>query len=396
MAWPTGRDAGVKLLIVTPWPLDSRGGGQRLVKEVAVALATHHGLDVHVAAGTGLPGSPAVPIETAGAIHEVRVPLVLRPGASGRSRSENIAMTSYLHGLEPLAEAIRPDVIAFAPHYSSCTEQTAALAAQLRIPFVLMPAIHLDHRLHIGRAAMRLYRSADLVVCLSETERQWLLSTARVPDARLLLLECGWNGPVLARGRRGAGGDCVRLLTVGAFVRHKQVDHQVQAVARLRDRIGLHAHLTVAGALAEPAVLDRLRRLRRQLDLEPDVEFLPDCTDADLTRLYADANCFLFTSRSESFGLALLDAIGFGVLPVVYPHPIYSQLVESSGFGVVARRATPAALTDALRLAVNADTPADNGARLDWLQQRSWPQVSAPLAEALRRLPAYHVREGSR
>ncbi len=381
---------------MTPWPLGSRGGGQRLVKEVAVALATHHSLDVHVAAGTGLPGSPAVRVEAAGEIHEVRVPLVLRTGADGRGRRDKVTMRSYLRGLEPLAEAIRPDAIVFVPHYSSCAEQAAALAARMHLPFVLMPAIHLDHPLHTGRAARQLYRSADLVVCLSETERQWLLRSARVPAARLLLLECGWNGPVLERGRRGKGRDVVQLLTVGAFVRHKQIDHQLQAVARLRDRHGLRAHLTVAGALAEPAVFDHLLRLRHQLHLERDVEFLPDCADADLTRLYIDADCFLFTSRSESFGLALLDAIGFGVLPVVYPHPIYGQLVRSSGFGVVTGRATPTALAEALRLVVDADAPVDEGARMNWLRQHAWPQASAPLAEALRRLSRYQVREGSR
>ena len=264
---------------------------------------------------------------------------MLRAAASWWRRAGTVASRAHLQGLELLAETVRPDAIAYTPHYSSCAEQAAALAARLHLPFVLMPAIHLDHRRHVDRAARRFYRSADLVVCLSEAEREWLVRTVRVPATRTLLLECGWQGPVLTRAQPGVGRT-VRLLTVGAFVRHKQVNHQLQAIARLRDRVGLRTHLTVAGALAEPAVLDRLRRLARRLHVEDDVAFLPDCADADLARLHAEADCFLFTSRSESFGLAVLDAIGFGTMPVVYSHPIYRRLVESSGYGVVARGST--------------------------------------------------------
>lgn len=394
LAGAAGRDAVVTLLIVTPWPLGACGGGPRLAREIAAALARYHGCHVHVAAGSGLPGSPVIPVTGAGPVREVRIQLVQDDGPRWWGRRRDVARHTRLEGLEPVADAARPDVIMYASHWSSAAEQIAAVAARRRVPFVVLPAIHVDRPTHVDRSARRFYRAADLVVCLSDVERDWLLRRARVPADRVLMLQCGWQGPAINRSSRRK--PAMRLLTVGAFVRHKQVDHQLRAVARVRDAAGRRLRLTAAGAAADPATLDRLRRLARQLDLEDDVEFRPDCSDAELCRLHEDADGFLFTSRSESFGLAVLDAIGFGLVPVVYPHPVYRRLVESSGFGAVATRATPAALAEAVRLAEHGGALSDDGARVDWLRRRSWPLVSAPLAGALRGLSAYHSRDGSR
>ena len=135
--------------------------------------------------------------------------------------------------------------------------------------------------------------------------------------------------------------DPVRLLTVGAFTRHKQLDHQLDALALLRGALHVDARLTIAGALREPSVLERLLTLTRRRELEASVDFVTDCTDATIAELHAAADVFLFTSASESFGVALLEAIGLGTFPIAYPHPVYRGLIESSGFGALAERSTP-------------------------------------------------------
>lgn len=381
------------LLIVVSWPLASHGGGQRLAREVGIALATHHGWNVHVAAGSGPPGTPPVPVEHSAPIREVRLPLARSANSSwwrAVCRANDVAWNTHLHELDALADDVRPDVVMCVTHYSSAAEQTAAVAARLRVPFVFLPAIHLDHRRHVDMRARRFYQSADLVVCLSGAERWWLRRRAQLPVDRALWLRCGWDGSAVSR--MDASHTTLRLLTVGAFAGHKQVDHQLRAVAHARDTLGLRTRLIVAGALGDPATLERSRQLARRLGVEDDVDFRPDCPDAELRRLYRDSDCFLFTSRSESFGLVVLDAIGFGLLPVVYPHPTYGRLVKSSGFGVVAQRATPAALADAVALAARGLVPSREGVRLNWLRRRSWSRVSAPLHDALRRLTAESSR----
>jgi glycosyltransferase involved in cell wall biosynthesis len=378
------------VLIVLPWPLRSPGGGQRLARDIGVALATHHGWNVHIAAGAGLPGSPPVPVEDSATIQETRIPTALLGQSSWWRRSTDFAWDTHLPGLESMAGDVRPDVVMFAAHYSAAAEQTAAVAARLRVPFVLLPAIHLDHRRHVDRRARRFYQSADLVVCQSAAERWWLRRRAGLPGDRVLWLRCGWDGAAVRRTPTRARD--VRLLTVSAFSGHKQVDHQLRAMAHVRKAHGLRTRLVVAGALADPTILEALRRLARSLNIEGDVEFRPDCTDAELRQCHRDSDYFLFTSRSESFGLAVLDAIGAGLVPVVYPHSTYGRLVRSSRSGVIATRATPAALADALALAERGLVPADDRVRKTWLDRRSWSRVSAALADALRRVTVSPAR----
>lgn len=388
MARPAGGGRRVRLLIVIPWPLRSRGGSQRLAREIGSALSRHFDWTVDVAAGTGLPGTPATPVDETGSVREVRVTVARRAHLSRWNSRNGVEWTTHLDGLEDVIGNLQPDIVMYASHYSSTAEQTAAVAGRLQLPFVMLPAIHLDQRRHVDGAARRFYRSADLVVCQSVAERSWLRRRAGVPADRVLYLRCGWDGATIDRpAPRDAG---IHLLTVGAFGRHKQVDHQLRAIAHLRDTLRLRARLTVVGALGERVVLERAQELAYKLGIEHDVEFQPDCTDAHLRDLYGSADCFLFTSRSESFGLAVLDAIGVGLTPVVYPHPTYGRLVASSGFGLVAREATPASLADAVLQVTSGLKSFDDGERLTWLRRRSWSRVSRPLARALDRLAAGH------
>ena len=292
----------------------------------------------------------------------------------------------YLAGLDAIADETQPDAILYTPHYSSCARQAAAVARRLRIPFVLVLAVHLDHPLHTSRAAQRFFQSVALVCCLSDIEHAWLVRRAGVSPERILTMACGWSGRPERQAARMPDGS-IRLFTVGVYVGHKQLDHQIEALARLRHVFHVNARLTVVGAPLEPSVLNRLRQLSRRHEVDDSVEFLTDVTDSGLlARLYRDSDRFLFTSRSESFGLALLDAIAYGTLPIVYPHPVYRTLVESSGFGVVTRHASPGALADAVRCAVAEPPSRSDHERLRWLRERSWPRVTAPLARAMERL----------
>src|SRR5262249_51406106 len=143
MARPPARiesgERRMRLLVVTPWPLASPGGAQRLAAGIARALASDHGFDVIVAAGSGAPGSAAV-----------------APTIWPREIRLTLVRESYvLHRLEAVARDVEPDCILFASHYSASARQSADIAARLRVPFVLLPAIHLDRRNHTNGDARR-------------------------------------------------------------------------------------------------------------------------------------------------------------------------------------------------------------------------------------------------
>ena len=75
-----------------------------------------------------------------------------------------------------------------------------------------------------------------------------------------------------------------------------------------------------------------LEKLRRR---HPDVHFLGRREGADLARLYAAADVFVFPSRSDTFGLVLLEALASGVPVAAYPVPGPLDVIGDSGAGVL-------------------------------------------------------------
>ncbi len=461
----TQRRSGVKLLIVTPWPLSTAGGGQRLARGVGHALAAYHGFDVVVAAGSGLMTTETPVVDAQRCFCEVRAPLMRTSDAAGGanpesfinaavdrdrsrrkscgarrhsagktlrsasdrawgwgsprdwtawryavaaffrraqpdfrsewSRSTSQFMThpskapplhasSYLEGLEALADQMRPDAILYLPHDSPCARQAAALAGRLGIPFVLWPAIHFDVRSQTNRAARCFYRSATWLACLSTRERRWLVERAGVSADRTLMLGCGWNASAARLVRRRAEGGSLSLLTVSAYADHKQIDHQIEAVSILRREFGIDARLTVAGAIGERVVYDRLAGSIHRARLNDSIELVTDCSDAAIGELHSAADYFLFTSRSESYSLALFEAIAIGTFPIAYPHPAYRELIETSRFGFVTTRSDSRSLAEAIARVSQLPPQKSDESRLRWLADRSWQRVTEPLARALR------------
>jgi len=75
-----------------------------------------------------------------------------------------------------------------------------------------------------------------------------------------------------------------------------------------------------------------LAELRRR---HPDVHFLGKREGVELARLYASADVFVFPSRTDTFGLVLLEALASGVPVAAYPVPGPLDVIGDSGAGVL-------------------------------------------------------------
>jgi glycosyltransferase involved in cell wall biosynthesis len=67
----------------------------------------------------------------------------------------------------------------------------------------------------------------------------------------------------------------------------------------------------------------------------PDVHFMGRREGKELARLYASADVFVFPSRTDTFGLVLLEALASGVPVAAYPVPGPLDVVGDSGVGVL-------------------------------------------------------------
>jgi glycosyltransferase involved in cell wall biosynthesis len=75
-----------------------------------------------------------------------------------------------------------------------------------------------------------------------------------------------------------------------------------------------------------------LDKLRRQ---HPEAHFLGRHVGPALARLYASADVFVFPSRTDTFGLVLLEALASGVPVAAYPVPGPLDVIGDSGAGVL-------------------------------------------------------------
>lgn len=113
----------------------------------------------------------------------------------------------------------------------------------------------------------------------------------------------------------GASGK-LRLLSVGTLVPRKGHDAALRALAECAD---LDWHLDIAGAVRDEAHGAALAALARQLGLEARVSFHGEVEDGHLLELHRSAGLFLSASHYEGFGMAVADAVGYG-MPVLTTH----------------------------------------------------------------------------
>ena len=173
-------------------------------------------------------------------------------------------------------------------------------------------------------------RADRLLVLSADSERRvrargprWSDRVRRVPSSSPLLFD-----PPLLAARPHAPGP-LRVLCVGRFHWVKGHDRLLAACARAV-AAGADLELTLAGdGPLEPALRARVRAL----GLEPRVRW-PGGT-FDLRATLADADVFASASRTETFGLAVLEAMAAGLPVVACAAGGLAELVEPGVTGVL-------------------------------------------------------------
>lgn len=225
-------------------------------------------------------------------------------------RPEGHAHPRYLLALRALAR--RHGVSVVHAHNEGSRVWALALKAtlpRLRVAYTLHnPGIVPGH----GGAHRLLYRHGiDATVAISTAVRA---ESEGFGLSRLTEITNGIDLSRIARRGEARVPGPVRILDCARFQADKGQDVLIEALAHLV-AAGRDVHLTLAGPLPrDPAFLDGLRALAAARGLAERVRFVHGLTD--VTALLLDADVYALSSRSEGFGLALVEAMATG-LPVV-------------------------------------------------------------------------------
>lgn len=226
----------------------------------------------------------------------------------------------------------------------------------------------------------RLYPRATAVVCVSNGVRASLAEfSARGISRNVFVI----SNPVLSvddlqleRKQRNRDAK-VRFIFVGRLAPEKDLPTLVAAFESAA--LIIDAELLFFGEGSERTSLERLISVSSARDRMHVRGFR-----ADLSAIYEDAHCLVLSSKYESFGNVLLEALAYGCLVVATDCPVGPrEVLENGRWGALVKVGDVPALAEAMVMAARADGGHDPIALGTYLRRFSSDQV---LSEYLRAL----------
>lgn len=123
-------------------------------------------------------------------------------------------------------------------------------------------------------------------------------------------------------------GEMLNILFCSRLDRKKQVEVLLYAAAKLRER-GVKFILTIAGT-GDPDYELELRELAAVLNLISCVVWAGFVAGDDKSRLFKMADLFVLPSRYENFGIVVVEALCYGLRPVLTPNVFVADHLPSA------------------------------------------------------------------
>ncbi|PWC26565.1 glycosyltransferase family 4 protein [Teichococcus aestuarii] len=186
----------------------------------------------------------------------------------------------------------------------------------------------------VTRASCRAY---DAIVAASHADARMF---ATIAPGNLVTVE---NGVDIGKFADAAAYQPTRhVVYFGRFAQHKRIDLLVRLLSELR-RLDPSWRLTVAGARSDHSGED-IERMAAASGQAGAVSVLVNPSIAELRGLIGQASFFASASEHEGFGLATVEALAAGLIPVLSDIPSFSAFLSEAGCGVMLR---PSALSAA-------------------------------------------------
>jgi glycosyltransferase involved in cell wall biosynthesis len=228
---------------------------------------------------------------------------------------------------------LQPDVVFF-PQQSIFPKNVAAPCAlvvhdlyHLFLPQYLSAGQRFFRRRSYGYAMSR----AERIIAISHFTQKSILTHYAVDAERVAVIPHGWDGaPTAVEADAGFGG---KYLYYPAITRpHKNHHLLLETIAALRARGSFDYQLVLSGI--QTAHWKNLGRQIRRLGLEDVVRHVGYVPYDRVRRLYRGAQCVVFPSSYEGFGLPILEAVEAGKKILVSRLEVFDELGVPARFQI--------------------------------------------------------------
>jgi glycosyltransferase involved in cell wall biosynthesis len=123
----------------------------------------------------------------------------------------------------------------------------------------------------------------------------------------------------------------LRLLYVGRIAQGKGLETVIESLSLLKPHFGTTLVFDIVGP--DDGLAAKLKSLVRDRNVESLVNFCGPATQSELAPFYLRSQIYVQPSRIEAFGLAILEAMTFG-LPIIGSDQIPQELLVSGHNGL--------------------------------------------------------------
>lgn len=215
-------------------------------------------------------------------------------------------------------------------------------------------------------------RRADLALVLNEADFQYLGDKLGCDKSRIHLVRNGIN-PELRGKQETISRSRRHLCFLGSWNEQKGIADLAAIYQRLASFKS--ASLTIAGCGAADGVV----RAAFAVDIQSSLIVVPRFENSDLPTILADAGIMLFPSRSEGYGIAIVEALALGIIPICYRISGPSRIITSSGVGFLVDIGDIDAMVASVRKLWELPEARVRDLRIQastWASTQLWPQVA--------------------
>ena len=186
------------------------------------------------------------------------------------------------------------------------------------------------------------------------------------------------NGVDLAKfGDAASRQPAKQIVALGRFSNNKRLDRVLEMMAALVAK-DPQWRLTIVGNPSDIS-LAGMKSLAYARGLSGNVEILTGQSDADIRTVLGRASFFASASVYEGFGIAMIEALSAGLLPVVHPNDAFSSLAAKHPMVSLADYGEPATAANAVQTGFQklVEEPELREAAISSAAQHGWEAVIA-------------------